>query len=77
MSGPRRGEARAPEFAKSCFVFGTYFEKMAECLFQSGMPRPRPALVKAARRIRAARWAFGLCADGLPEQPGNACGDGS
>lgn len=68
-----RAEARkrGTGVCEGCFVFGTYFEKMAECLFQSGMPRPRPALVRE-QHVGSERHfgLFGLCTDGLPEQRG-------
>lgn len=47
-----RAEPRGSESAGVCkeLLCVWYFEKMAECLFQSGMPPPRQALVAAAHR---------------------------
>lgn len=47
-----QAEPRGSESARVCkeLLCVWYFEKMAECLFQSGMPPPRQALVAAAHR---------------------------
>lgn len=47
---------------------------MAECLFQLGMPPPRPALVAAARRNSVQHVALGLCLHSLPEKCGGFLG---
>lgn len=57
---PERAEPRGSESARVCkeLLCVWYFEKMAECLFQSGMPPPRQALVAAAHRNSCSTLGF-------------------
>lgn len=65
--GSERGEPRGSESARVCkeLLCVWYFEKMAECLFQPGMPPPRQRWWQPHVGIPAARWASGLRRDGL------------
>lgn len=65
VSGPSREEARVPEFAKSCFVFGI-LRKWPNAYFSQECRRRGRPWWQQHIGIRATRWAFGLFLDGLP-----------